>query len=71
MTILLCADVTFGLMEPSYVVREEQGVISVCVEQKSPENDCGVKFEFNLTISTESGSAGNAECIYYRSNENV
>ena len=45
-------------MEPSCVVREEQQIISVCVEQKSPDNDCGVKFEFNLTISTESGSAG-------------
>ena len=45
-------------MEPSCVVREEQGVISVCVEQKAPDNDCGVKFEFNLTITTESGSAG-------------
>ena len=51
-------DATFGLTEPSCVVREEQQVMSVCIEQKSPENDCGVKFEFNLTISTESGSAG-------------
>ena len=46
-----------GLEETFYQVSETDGVVVACVVVYEPDIDCPIEFPFNVTLSTENGSA--------------
>ena len=49
-----------GLEQTLYSTREDGGSVEVCAIVHMPHIDCPIKFRFNVLLSTEDFSAGNA-----------
>ena len=50
-----------GLERTLYQVSEDVGVVEVCAIVFSPSSPCPIAFPFNVSLSTDDGSAGNRD----------
>ena len=52
-----------GLERTFYQVSDGVGVVEVCAIVHSPVIDCPIEFQFNVTLSTLDGSAGEEKVV--------
>ena len=56
-----------GLEQTSYRVPENVGLVELCVNVSFPVTDCPIMTQFNVSLSTRNGTAGNtchSTCLY-------